>query len=358
MKDEAMNANSTAGRKPHPVNTYYGLRFHLLLGMWKSGKISLRKVWNAGLCFAAYAFRSRRSARYPFAINMDLGNECNANCRFCRTERGAIYNQNPREPEEPICKGKMPLDVAKDIVAQAADRLLLIILYVNGEPLLYRGLCEVIRAATDRGLASMIATNGLLLNEENIRNLLEARIDFIKVAISGFHQETYSKQVRFGQVEKVKEQVARLARMRREGGYNTLLLLDFMLYDYNAHELDDVRRFCAEHSLLLNIRRGNPKGVEGGVAPAADAEPLPSVPCDFLWKMMTINWNGDLFPCCDCVVWSGVKPFSRYQAGVTNLAEIWNGPEYKAWRVAHRTKGRASIPICSKCSRIGTAFKY
>ncbi len=352
-----MNVNSTE-HKPHPVNTYYGLRIRLLLGMWKNRKITFRKVWNALVCFVTHAVRSQRSARYPFAINMDLCNECNANCRFCRTERGQIYNQNPREGENPICKGKMPVENAQDIIAQAADHVLLLILYVNGEPLLYKGLVDLVRSATDRGLATMIATNGLLLNEEIIRNLLEARIDFIKVAISGFHQETYSKQVRFGQVEKVKDHVVQLAKMKKAGGYNTLLLLDFMLYDYNAHELEEVRRFSVEHSLLLNVRRGNPKGVESEIEPMSSATPRPTVPCDFLWKMMTINWNGDVYPCCDCVVWSGVKPFAQHQPGTTRLQDVWNGTDYRAWRMAHRTSGRSHIPICSQCSRIGTAFKY
>ena len=37
-----------------------------------------------------------------------------------------------------------------------------------------------------------------------------------------------------------------LARLNREGNYNSVIMIDYILYNYNKHQMPLVKEFCAE----------------------------------------------------------------------------------------------------------------
>ncbi|MCK5581709.1 MAG: radical SAM protein [Candidatus Omnitrophica bacterium] len=341
-----------------PRNRYVFVRLAILFSLIRKRKFTFKKFWNTTYSFLAYWLRLIKTAKVPFLISFELWNECNARCVFCRTANGEIYDQNPASKDQPVPLGKMPLELYKDVISQVKNRLLMATLYINGEPLLYKELGEAVQFATQNRVATMIATNGTLLTEKRSRELLEAGIDFVKIAISGYTQETYSKQVRYGDVEKVKEYIKTFLRLNREGKHGAVVMVDYMLYSYNQHELGAVRDFCNELGVMLSVRPGNPKGMEEAEESQNKGAETINVACDWLWKVLSINWNGDLLPCCDYVIWSGLKPYERYEVGKTKIVDVWNGPQAVKMRQVHVKKGRQVIPICAKCVRTGIAFKW
>ncbi len=340
-------------------NRYNYLKWNLLLRVLKQKKITIKKVFNVFVCSLAYVLKSKKSAKSPFILSLELWNECNAGCLFCRDAKGVIHDINPEGSKGAIKKGKMPLEMAQEIIDQVKSRVLIAVLYTNGEPLLYKDLHKVIRFATDRGVATMISTNGLKFTQENITQILTAGIDFIKIQLGGFTQDVYSIQIRYGHVEKLKENIRMLARANRKGKYNMLILIDFILYQYNKHQVDDVRKFCDDLGLMMNIRPGNPKCGLEDKEPPLSLEPLPlQISCDWLWKGMQVNFNGDILPCCETVIWSGSKPYEIFEVGKTNVMDVWNGPNSIAMRKMMTTQGRAAHPMCAQCYRRGVEFKW
>jgi radical SAM protein with 4Fe4S-binding SPASM domain len=341
-------------------NRYIFLRLKLVAVMFTKGKITPAKVFNAAVCMISYWLKREKTGRLPFMINMELWNECNSNCIFCRNAKGEIYDHNPRGGGKPIPKGVMPFEMYADIIDQAKSALLMAVLYINGEPLLYKDLPKAVRFASERGIPTMIATNGILLNEKNMRELLQSGLDFIKIAVSGFTQEVYSIQHRVGDIEKIKSSIEQLVRINKEGAHRCVIMLDYIYYKHNAHELAMFQDFCDRLGIMLNLRQGNIKQMEetepGFGQPSSAPEHLPA--CVWLWEVLSINWNGDMLPCCDYVVWSLSRPYAAYQTGKTRIADIWNGDEAKKLRAIHRARGRKSIPICAECQRQGIAFKY
>jgi pyruvate-formate lyase-activating enzyme len=339
-------------------NRYVLLRARIFWRILRKGKVSPKKILNALHCFVAFALRLQRTGKAPFLVNFELSNECNANCLFCRSDQGEIYDQNPLGSGRPIPKGRMPFEMYEDLLRQVQDRLLMAVLYMNGEPLLYKDLARAVRLATDLRVATMISTNGQLLTADRSREILEAGIDFVKVAVSGFTQDVFTRQVRRGNIEKVKQNIRDFVRVNREGGYGVVLLVDFIEYAYNEHQRAAMREFCEELGVPLNLRPGNLRGLERD-EPQRPAPPLPlAVPCDWLWKVLSVHWTGELFPCCDFPLWSGSRPYETFHAGTTSLAEIWNGPRARELRRLHATTGRSTVPVCAVCHRRGTAFKY
>jgi MoaA/NifB/PqqE/SkfB family radical SAM enzyme len=341
-------------------NQYWTLKIKILLTALRKRKITPRKVWNVLSSSLSYWLQRERSGTLPVVLSLELGNDCNTACLFCRNEKGQIFDINPSKPPfGGIPKGKMPVDMAEDVIQQVSQDALIAVLYTNGEPLLYQDLARVIRHCTQQGLASMIATNGQLLDRDNIKMMLNNGIDFIKVQLSGYTQGIYSVEVRFGDVEKLKDNIRLLVELRDSGQHDTIIMMDWISYTYNAHELPLVQEFCRELGIMLNIRPGSPRGGLEGKEASLPTGPLPlKNSCDWPWKTLQLNFNGDILICCDGVVYSDSPTLAKFVTGKTSLAEIWNGPAFREVRQTLKTKGRGSILICAQCSRHGIHFKW
>lgn len=340
-------------------NRYLRIKLRLFLNGIKSKKITFKKIVNALICNFAYMFKLKKSAKSPLILSIELWNECNAQCLFCRNDKGVIYNINPKkEFTGSISKGKMPLQMATDIIDQFADRAMIAVLYTNGEPLLYKDLSLVVQHATARGLMTLISSNGLLFNEQNAKNLLTAKLDFVKIQLSGFTQDTYSVQIRFGNVERLKKNIQMLVRLKKELKSETIILIDWIDYEYNKHQIPLIKDFCRALELPLNFRPGNPRGLEDKEKSLITGDLPLDISCDFLWKAMQFNYNGDVLQCCEGVVWAGLKPYAKYKIGDGNLKEIWNGVSAQNMRSLMKTKKRHSMPICKQCTRDSVGFKW
>lgn len=352
--------NSKQGQKDRNIrrNKYTLVHLSIFFRALSKGKISFRKLMNWAWCNAAYFLKLEKSAPSPFMVSIELWNECNADCLFCRDDKGRIYDLDP-DSTGAIMKGMMPSEVCEDIIRQLKDHILIAVLYTNGEPLIYKDLPRVIKYATTLGVPTMISSNGIVLDEKRGRAILEAGLDFIKIQLSGFTQDIYSVQIRKGNVENLKDNIRRFAQMNKEGKYGTVILIDYITYEYNKHQLPLIRNFCDELGLMLNTRPGNPKGGLEDKEPVLTTEVLPlKMSCDWLWKSMQINWNGDVLQCCEGAVWSGAEVYEKFTIGKTNLLKLWNGPQVTAMRSRMTNKGRGAIPICAKCLRKGVSFKW
>jgi MoaA/NifB/PqqE/SkfB family radical SAM enzyme len=198
--------------------------------------------------------------------------------------------------------------------------------YVNGEPFISKEIGKAIKIATENNVASMIATNGLLLNEKNINIILDNGLDFIKVHVSGFSRDAHSIQHRVGDVELIKNNLRLLSRMIGERNAPIIVMVDYILYKHNAHEVELFRKFADNLGFMFSTRTGNPHGMEDKEDRQYKGNFPVNLPCDWLWKVLTINWNGDILPCCDYVTWSDVKGYGRFSLYNTNISEVWNGP--------------------------------
>lgn len=340
-------------------NSYSSLKCRLFYRCLINRKITFKKLLNVAQCLWGYFRQSKQASPYPFILSLELGNECNIRCKFCRDEKGVIHDYNPQKPATGIPQGKMSVEMACSIIEQVKDHILIAVLYTNGEPLLYHDLPKVIKYATERKVATMIATNGLLLNDRIMTEILEAGIDLIKIQLSGFTQDIYNIETRVGDVEKLKTNIRRMAKMNKAGKHNAVILIDYISYKYNRHQLDMVREFCDELDLMLSVRQGNPKGgLEKTEDPLYTGDLPLKCSCPWLWQGMQVNWNGDILPCCEAVVWGESQSYEKFRPGDTRLLNVWNSKPSQAMREVMARQGRGAIPMCSKCLRTDVHFKW
>jgi MoaA/NifB/PqqE/SkfB family radical SAM enzyme len=352
---------------------YFSIKAKIFITLFFNKKISIKKIFNIMYSSISYSLKLNQSSTYPVVINMELSNKCNERCVFCRDEKGKIFDLNPNKdnPDEFIKKGSMDFEIFSKIANEVKKHSLLIIPYVNGEPFIYKHIDKVLKLLNNNKSGAILSTNGILLNEKHINLILDEKLDQIKIHVSGFTNPTHQIEHRLGDVELIKSNMKNLAKKINEKKSNIVVMVDYILYDHNKLELNLFREFAKELNFNFSIRPGNPfklkeLGYKEKRQPEVDAS---KIACEWLWKVLTVNWNGDLLPCCDYVVWSKTYGYGTISSEnsadsfmvkniVPDIKSIWNGNKILEMRNIHSKSGRAPIPICAGCNRVGVEYKY
>ena len=69
-------------------NYYFFVKVKIFLLAFINNKITIRKIYNLFICNISYLLRSSKSGKAPVIVSVDLWNECNENCVFCRDASG------------------------------------------------------------------------------------------------------------------------------------------------------------------------------------------------------------------------------------------------------------------------------
>ena len=169
-------------------------------------EISPRLAWKAGYLWAfkgmramaAYKKRAARGELFPPFLFLALTNACNLRCHGCWIESGGSVDQLSLEDVDAmIAAGKR----------QGASFYTLL----GGEPMLYRGLWDIIERHRD--CYFQIITNGMFLSEENVRRIRTAGNVTPLVSLDG-NQQNNDQRRGPGVFQAAMEGVARLKQSK------------------------------------------------------------------------------------------------------------------------------------------------
>ena len=332
------------------MGKYLFLHLKLIVNLVAKRKITVRKVINAARCYLAYYWKKSQSGSFPIVMIMDISNRCNYYCVACRETPTKIYNQNRQGGFSTIAIGDMDLVLYKRVVAEIKRDSMIAILYANGEPLIRKELFDMLQFATVNRMATMISTNGMLMTVDRAEQLLRAGVDFVKISVSGFSQDIYAMYHRGGNIETVKKNITGIVEAKKRLKSHTLIMVDYILFRHNRDEVGLFRRFCKSLGVIFNERAGITQGREGIVSSDERGVLAPRTSlCDWLWKIMVVNWDGAVLPCCEFTTWSDPWGMNRGQKGRFSVREVWNADLYKKFREIHINKGRQSVARCADC---------
>ncbi len=181
---------------------------------------------------------------FPKQLLLETTSHCNLNCSMCARQF------NPRK------WGTLDEDAARKVIDEVTARTpdTRIWFCYFGEPLLKRrsGLFERIRYAKDRGLQkAAINTNGNLLDDRAIADLLEAGLDEVYVGIDATTPEVYDETRRGGDFHKVIQNIHSLCEA---AGDKVLVTVQFGVYENNEHQEDDFREYWAKYPVNVFVR--------------------------------------------------------------------------------------------------------
>jgi len=307
---------------------------------------------------------------------------CNLNCRICIRQ---VWRDTP---------GEMTWETFEAVVEQlrAFPDLERVTFGGYGEPLVHARVVEMMRQASELGVALTLTTNGLLLDEAMAKALLETRLDKVVVSLDTVHAQAYSGTRPEGGLERVTDNTRALMTLAERRPWPPLnLVLEFVVTRSNQDELARLREVArnlkASSVLVTNLL---PHTLDGAEEILYDSDqpvgpplswPVPDrgaivwgrmdLPrtkwgaeprCRFVAnRSLVVGWDGGVSPCYPLMhsypyyIYGRHKEVSRYVLGNVReqpLVDIWTSDEYVAFRARVR---EFRFPSCVDC---GLACPY
>ena len=323
---------------------------------------SWARAWNAAkvLCSMAVSRVISRPVVWgqPFMLMVEPTNHCNLKCPLCPSGNGEMTRD----------RGRMDLESYKRLIDEVGDKLILLMLWNQGEPFINRCFTEMVRYARDRRIPTLTSTNGhYLRNAEQAEAVVRSGLDEIIISLDGVDQETYQQYRVGGDIERVFEGTRLLvAARRRLGAENPVISLQFIVMKQNqgdvrraeeiARELltqddkfliktaqvynrDEADKFLPDDPSLRRYEDNGSNGLRVKGQPAAG--------CKVLWYSSMVNWDGRVAPCC----FDKDIDYSMGQAFDTDstFGGIWKDRLYMDFR-RNLLKDRAYADMCRNCS--------
>ncbi len=277
-----------------------------------------------------------------------------------------------------------------------------------GEPLFHRQTLNWVAQAKAAGAVVELITNGTLLDEKRSRRLIDAGLDVLWVSIDGATPESYA-DVRLGaELPQVIANVQRFQHLRHGGHFPTPKIgLAFVAMARNIHELPQVlalgRRLGASLFSVSNVLpytadmqadvlyAGTIRNIAYLSSPGLPKLSLPKIDLNELTRQafhtalnsgcsvtfagnslagandvcgfvesgtLSVAWDGGVSPCWPLMhahtsyLHGKPRRARRHVAGwldQCSLREIWDDPDYAAYRERVQSFGFAPCTFCGGC---------
>jgi MoaA/NifB/PqqE/SkfB family radical SAM enzyme len=363
------------------------------------------KVLN--LCLAKYHFRSRHTQvlSRPFGLIMDPSNFCNLACPGCvhsaHSQELRIFDWE---------KGLMPENRVAALFQTHAPYAIQTIFSNYGEPLMNPDTPKLIRLAKSYLMSAMLSTN-MTVGLFDAEALVLSGLDYMVLSIDGATQPVYEKFRRTGNLQVVFRNLRMLVEAKRRLGRQTpAIAWHFLAFEHNAHEIPQalelarqlgVNRFevltpfdvswddpairpAAVKPFAVEIdphdeaaMAGNLNSPPGGLdrtaierefevrwaERAAQTErhgrwdPPSGMTCHWLYKSMSMDARGRVFPCCGAPTRDRDLVFAQFDGA--SGSDPYNSPKYRlarlsfanpeAYRSEWETGHMDQEPYCARC---------
>ncbi|MBF0166146.1 MAG: radical SAM protein [Alphaproteobacteria bacterium] len=187
----------------------------------------------------------RRLRYFPNQVLLETSSYCQLRCTMCA------------RPFNPRKWGRMSDALAKRIIDEVLEGAPWVRMWFCyfGEPLVSKkiGLYERIRYAKERGLKrAAINTNGNLLDDKCIDDLMAAGLDEIYIGIDATTKETYEQKVRLGgNFDTVMRNVHRAIERAKD---KLQISVQFAVLDVNEQEKDDFIAYWSNYPVQVYVR--------------------------------------------------------------------------------------------------------
>ena len=172
--------------------------------------LTLKKFWNLieieTSRILSFILKRQIVWGVPYIISVEPASLCDLRCPECPIGSGMIKRKN----------ANLDLKIYQELIDRIKSTTINLQLYFQGEPLLNHDIFEMVKYANNRGLYTIISTNGQRLELENSRRIIESGLDRIIVSVDGTNQSTYEKYRVGGDLSKVIEGTKFLNLLRKE----------------------------------------------------------------------------------------------------------------------------------------------
>lgn len=294
-----------------------------------------------------YTLKATEMNMDSILVQIEVTNACNHKCVFC--------------PNAESTRKKRMIDenFAKRVIRECAEFLgadKRICFHMNGEPLLYKRLPELVNYSKQQGYDYVfVTTNGTVGDEMLLSDLFEAGLDSIKFSINAGTKETYYKIHGADDFEKAINSLKFSWRYRKEHAMNFKIFVSCVGIKENYTELKDFNNFAK--SYCDEIVFYYPCGYAGQKTEKSkelncDLSKLEinafeikhNTPCAVLWNSINITCEGYLSLCCS----ESDNRLIVEDVNDMSVKDAWLGKRMDAIRAKHLI-GKIEDTPCFSC---------
>ena len=167
----------------------------------------------------------------PLSLCWQITKKCNYHCPFCLSGEQELY--------------ELPLDTIKSIIDILADANVVRIDFTGGEPMLRKDFLEILKYASNKGIETLVTSNGSSYSDEIAQTLLDTNT-LLLISLDG-DEETHDKSRGKGAYKRAVESIKKYREKNVPVRINYLIRkdnLDKIEYIYNlTKELNVDRLF-------------------------------------------------------------------------------------------------------------------
>lgn len=264
--------------------------------------VEIYKMCNNGTNEEKYALIKKGELTVPRYIDVELTNMCNFKCRFCPTGTKSLQRT----------QGYMSEEVVDMLIANIKKYQIPGVRFIRwGEPTLHPRYIEILKRTKLAGARIHINTNGSLLDEKRISQLIDMQLDSIKFSFQGADEGTYSEMRVGGDYRRLLDIVRKMAEMRGDSQL-PYIQISTTLTEETADQIDsfkkDIECYCDYYNIgytklnHLNVNDMNVSDEEKEKIKCLKKheknQHIYNDVCVEAFDKLSINWNGDVTLCC------------------------------------------------------------
>jgi len=193
-----------------------------------------------------------------------------------------------------------------------------------------------------------VSTNGSLLDEGKIVNLLNSGLDKLCVSLDATTKETYSVIRRQLDFEKVLKNVNDLIYWKKELGSKLKISLQMVVSDINKHEVEEFKKLWLDKVDQVSIKTMH-SYLDGGMSSFAKSKDREQKSiCFDPFNRIVIHRDGLCGVCC----WDYDNVIVAGDTAKNTIQEIFNGEVFNQVRRIHEEKKCNELEPCNRCQRI------
>lgn len=259
--------------------------------------------------------------------------QCNLACPKCYTHGQTLPSSNDRPG------GVMDFSKFLTLVSELKEFSPRVTPQTWDEPFLTPDLFRYLKVLKENSLVVTMDTNGILLNRENRKMLIDLKIDSVFISVDAITEKTYGLVRGKDVLPLVRENTLSLLKERGEASFPRIGV-SFVREENNAHEEEEFVDYWKE---LVDVVRVNQKFEKDRTIEEFSRNER--TPCWSLYDSLMIHHDGSAALCC---------VDTHYQNEIGNVfdhgvSKVWNGDFFKKVRGLHEEGQYAEIQICADC---------
>lgn len=176
----------------------------------------------------------------PFTLEINPTNRCNLQCSYCWQQ-----NFENIDKEDKISKEKM-LEIIKEASELGVREIRI---PGSGEPLLRNELLEIMQEIKHNNINGLLITNGLLLDEQKINQVIDMQWDCITFSFDSTDKKVNDFFRREGSFEKLRENLLLLQKLKsKKSSSKPLIRFNVVITNKNYKTLSDIIAFAKKVS--------------------------------------------------------------------------------------------------------------